>query len=79
MAVRYQQCFETDAGQDVLRDLLRFSGVDRECMTDDPNLTSYNLGKRRVGLRISKMMRTDPQDLLKELGDGQSASYAEDE
>lgn len=60
----YQATWETDFGREVLKDLLEFSGINRdgvsEAMTEtkaiDPMKLAYFTGSRRVGIRIASFL-----------------------
>lgn len=54
----YRACFNTRAGQVVLKDLLDFGGVARADVVVDDNGqgTPFNAGLRRVALRITKYL-----------------------
>jgi hypothetical protein len=60
----YRMCFQTTAGQIVLDDLRRFCG-DQDDLFDPKNerREAYDLGKRRVLLRIQTWMSMTMQEI----------------
>lgn len=56
----YKAVLNTRAGKIVLNDLIGFTGVGTDPFTPGSDAeTNYNLGRRRVGLRICDMIGTD--------------------
>lgn len=52
----YKILFNSDRGQRVLADLIRFARADHHCFDADPYKTAFNLGQRNVILRIRKIL-----------------------
>lgn len=64
----YKDVFETDKGQEVLRDLEVFCGYNRiSHVPGDACTTAYNEGMRRVVLRIISFLKEDRKEDLEEL------------
>lgn len=62
----YRAVFGTDAGQRVLNDLLAFSGFAKDALVpNDPQATGYQLGMRRVALRVLSFLHLDEADLAR--------------
>jgi hypothetical protein len=61
----YQRLFNVNPTIDsalVIADLAKFCGEDADCFDETSvRQTDYNLGKRRVWLRIERMMRGTPE------------------
>lgn len=64
----YKRLFSSPEGKKVLDDLLRFTRVDSPSFVpQQPDLTAYNEGLRRVGIRILSMMEGTPNKETKNL------------
>ena len=64
MRTHYRRAFGTDDGMIVLRDLVRFCGGKSDAFhSSSDRVTSYNLGKRRVLLRISAYLNMEVDDI----------------
>lgn len=48
----YSAVFNTKQGQDVIDDLVKFTGFFADTFSSDSNMNAYMLGQRRVLLRI---------------------------
>lgn len=60
----YRTTFSTPEGKEVLRDLARFCGVDRDLFHEESDrITSYRLGQRRVLLRIMSWLNMSNTDI----------------
>ena len=59
----YRRIFKSEAGKNVLSDLIDTHFVMRPTMDADSHTTAYNEGQRMVILRILKMLNTDPEQL----------------
>lgn len=54
---KYKRVFGTPEGKEVLQDILHSSGVARSSyVLQDPQATSFNEGRRSVGLRLLQIM-----------------------
>lgn len=61
MALKYKSVFMSPEGKEVLEDLLRFTGVNTPSFVpQQQDLTAYNEGMRRVGIRILSMVEGEP-------------------
>lgn len=61
----YTEAFGSDAGRRVLKDLYRFCRMDQPTFAQDPCLTAFNEGCRRVFLRILGIMRLTDDDIIR--------------
>jgi hypothetical protein len=62
----YRECFATEAGKYVLRDLFHFCNVSRPVLVPgDPGMTGFNDGLRRVALRIAKQLNMSDDEILR--------------
>lgn len=61
----YAAVFDSDSGQRVLKDLYRFCRMDQPTFAQDPCLTAFNEGCRRVFLRILGIMRLTDEDIIR--------------
>jgi hypothetical protein len=62
----YRATFGSPAGQRVLADLLKFCGIDGDCFVPGaPDQTGFELGKRRVALRVISFMNFDERAAAK--------------
>ena len=57
--------FGSDAGRRVLKDLYLFCHMDQPTFAQDPCLTAFNEGCRRVFLRILGILRLSDEDIIK--------------
>jgi hypothetical protein len=57
----YRRIFKTEAGKNVLNDLIDTHFVMRPTIDKDSHTTAYNEGQRMVILRILTMLNTDPE------------------
>ncbi len=63
----YQDTFGSPQGETVLADLHEFCGADKTSFGDDPYLTAYNEGMRRVWLRINSFLNMTDEQILRVL------------
>lgn len=54
----YKETFASDAGERVLKHILRTAGVTRPRFTSDNELTRINEGERRLAFSIYRMAKT---------------------
>lgn len=60
----YKMVFESDQGQMVLADLIKFSNAHNQSYTPgDPTQTAFNEGMRRIVTRIEKFTGMTPREL----------------
>ena len=59
----YRHVFRTPAGEVVLKDLAQFCGADADLFDPDPRREAYDLGKRRVLLRIMGWLNMTFEDI----------------
>ena len=59
----YKEVFGTDAGKRVLRDIEDFAQLLSDGFDENPHVTSYNAGRRSVGVYILRMLEMSREDL----------------
>ncbi len=64
-ALQYKQCFNSDVGKEVLKDLISFSGFISSNFKSDPYETAFCEGQRNVVLRILKFLEEDVEMIRK--------------
>jgi len=60
--IDYQVTFNAEAGRRVYADLRRFCKMDEPTFAGDPQLSAFNEGMRRVGLRIQAFLELNLDD-----------------
>lgn len=69
---KYKQVFNSPEGKMVLDDLLNFTRVNTPSFVpQQPDLTAYNEGMRRVGIRILSMVEGEARKETKNLTEEQ--------
>ena len=59
----YQKVFNSELGQEVLKDLAQFCGAHRDLFSRCPYEMAHNTGARKVLLRIQNMLNVDDQQI----------------
>jgi hypothetical protein len=65
MRNKYARVFSGKEGEEVLRDILLASGVEKDNFNADPYQNAMNCGMRRIGLHIKHMSDVSPKDVKK--------------
>ncbi len=62
----YRRVFETEDGQVVLADLIKFAGAGRETfVAGQADATAYNIGMQRLILRITAFLEMTDREVLR--------------
>ena len=62
----YKEVFNSEAGQEVLHDIMRDNYVFNTTQSSDPLEMSFNEGRRAVVLAIMHNLQKSPQELMEE-------------
>ena len=62
----YKEVFNSEAGQEVLHDIMRHNYVFNTTQSSDPLEMSFNEGRRAVVLAIMHNLQKSPQELMEE-------------
>lgn len=76
----YHEIFNTQPGQIVLHDLLRFGFIFQTThVPGDPNLSAFNEGRRSVALRVLDMLERKTKDAQELVSDAQDHFYQQNQ
>jgi len=64
----YMHCFNTKAGQEVLKDIAWFCRATKSTFHEDPRAHALMTGRHEVWLRIMKNLNMNSADFLKDHG-----------